>query len=155
MEVKLIDYNKINSILNNFLEPFDCEAEPDSDFAYYGAHNLITYSLTVVDSCSDSFLLFAKKLFPNIHADIFLWSFLHELGHHETEDDFDEEDWKNYRYDAVRTTSNEEYYNLPIEYAATVWAGEYIESHEKEIASLWKELQSAIKETYISLEIKF
>ena len=41
-----------------------------------------------------------------------------------------------------------EYYTHPIELAATVWAGEYIQSHEKEVTRLWEDVAAALKETY-------
>ena len=35
---------KITNILNNFLEPFECTTEIDTDFAYYTASNIINYA---------------------------------------------------------------------------------------------------------------
>lgn len=146
------ELNQITNIINDFLAPFDCTAEPGTDFAYYNRKNKITFALTVVDTFSDSFVKFAESLYP-IHADIFLWSLLHELGHHETEDDFEDED-EDYYYAALKTIkTDEEYYNLPQEYAATAWAGEYMETHEVEVARLWNKLAPAIKNFYKKMEL--
>ena len=148
--IKYID--EINNILNDFLKPFDCTAVFDKDFAYYSDLNTITYSLIVLDSCSKTFSCFTKALFPEINADIFLWSFLHELGHNMTEDDFDEDEWNQYRKDAVSCSNDYQYYNLPIEKAATAWAGEYMLTHTEEVAILWNKLSSTIAEFYEKLE---
>ena len=40
--------------------------------------------------------------------------------------------------------TNEEYYHLPIEYAATRWAGDYIQSHADEIARLNQDVTAAM-----------
>ena len=150
---KLIDFSKIDNILNGFLEPFECTARLSTDFAYFNAENLITYSVAVASRCEDSFMTFVKDLFPEIDADIFLWSILHELGHHETEDDFDEDEWEDYMIKSTTVKTDMEYYNLPIERAATEWAGEFMLEHTDEITALWKELQAAIVEIYIELKI--
>lgn len=144
--------NKITNILNDFLEPFDCTAEFGKDFAYYSNDNTITYSLLVIDSCEKTFSKFCKILFPEITADVFLWSFLHELGHNMTEDDFDDKEWIQYRIDAVSCSNDYQYYNLPIEKAATAWAGEYMLTHTEEVAILWNKLSSTIAEFYEKLE---
>ena len=143
----------ITNILNTFLEPFDCNCFAGTDFAYYTASNTISYAFVVLDESADSFLKFTHSLFPNINANIFLWSFLHELGHHETEDDFEDEEWKKYRKDIIKCKTDEEYYNLPIEYAATYWAGEYLTNHMNEIRDLWSKLIPAIKDFYKVMEV--
>ena len=50
--------------------------------------------------------------------------------------------------------SNEVYFELDIERAATVWAGEYIQSHVDEVAELWNELQPAIENFYSKLNVE-
>ena len=86
--------NVISNILNDFLEPFECTAYADTDFAYYMQSNKISYALVITDKHEKTFMNFVTKLFPNIKADPFLWSFLHELGHHETADDFEDEEYE-------------------------------------------------------------
>ena len=144
----------ITNILNAFLEPFDCEAAASTDFAYYTASNTISYAFVVSDEHADSFLKFTHSLFPNINANVFLWSFFHELGHHEAEDDFEDEEWEEYREKASKCSSDEEYYNLPIEYAATYWAGQYMTNHYNEIKKLWNDLIPAIKNFYHEMEVE-
>ena len=147
--------NNITDILNNFLEPFECYAVPASDFAYYIASNRITYALAVSDKHEKTFMNFVHDLFPDIKADVFLWGFLHELGHHETEDDFEDDDWKFYYSKLRQKFDNDyDYYNLPIERAATEWAGRYMINHTKEIKSLWNKLVPAIKNFCKMMEVE-
>ena len=49
---------------------------------------------------------------------------------------------------------NYEYYNLPIEYAATYWAGKYMISHKDEIKNLWNQLMPLIQDFYKEMEVK-
>ena len=144
---------KITNILNDFLAPFDCNAEAGSDFAYYMASNMITYSFTVSYEHEETFMHFTHELFPDINADIFLWSFLHELGHHETENDFEDEEWDEYLNICNIIEDDYEYYHLPIEYAATYWAGKYITNHESEIKALWDQLVPAFQNFYKEMEV--
>ena len=145
--------DKITNILNDFLKPFDCVAEPGTDFAYYPATSTIYFAFVVNDKFAESFLTFAKSL-HNVKADIFLWSFMHELGHHETEDEFDDEEEEMYRFRLSQKMTDEEYYNLPQEYAATDWAGAYMRTHEEEVSKLWETLTPAIKDFYKEMEIE-
>lgn len=148
----IMDYriSKITRILNRFLneQDFDCDCYFGPDFSYYPAVSQICYALTVSQRADAAFKAFVAKNFPNIHADIFLWSFLHELGHHETEDDFSNAEHIEYMRDLKRVTTDEEYFNLPIEFAATAWAAHYMETHAEIIEKLWKEVREAISHFY-------
>ena len=83
----------ITDVLNDFLKPFDCVAYLGTDFCYHTATNSISIALFVTEEADRSFNDFIKTEFPEIDASLFIWSFLHELGHHETEDDFEDEDY--------------------------------------------------------------
>ena len=150
----VMEAEPITKVLNDFLAPFECEARLGTDFAYYTDDSSITYALLVRDESEEAFQKFVEKLFPNIHAPIFLWSILHELGHHETEDEFEDDEWEDYMALTSMDISNEVYFELDIERAATVWAGEYIQSHVDEVAELWNKLQPAIKNFYSKLNVE-
>ena len=135
----------ITDVLNDFLKPFDCVAYLGTDFCYHTATNSISIALFVTEEADRSFNDFIKTEFPKIDASLFIWSFLHELGHHETEDDFEDEEFDEYmRRTSSKDITNEEYYHLPIEYAATRWAGDYIQSHADEIARLNQDVTAAM-----------
>lgn len=150
----MLNVDAINRILNDFLAPFDCTCELGTDFEYLTQSNMIHYTFVAPEKDSSMFMANVQERFPAVHADVFLWSFLHELGHRETEDDFEQEDWDEYMERIRQPISSEEYFNLPIEYAATAWAGEYIESHVDEIASLWNELVEAISNFYNTINLE-
>lgn len=147
--------NTINEYLQEFLDrnEFDCDVELGTDFAYWYSKSLITYTLAITDKQGESFVAFAESLFPDIKADVFLWSFLHELGHHETLDDFD--GVAHFVYHQIVNSdipmSANYYYNLPIEKAATEWAGEFMRNNTDEVYRLWQKVQPVIKKIYFTI----
>ena len=147
------ELEKITNILNKYLKPFDCEAVSGTDFAYYPNENVISYALAVIDNFEESFIKFAESLHPDVHADIFLWSLFHELGHHETEDEFDDEDEVQYLKLSTICKDDWEYYNIPQEKAATDWAGWYMETHAADVGQLWNDLAPAIQDFYKAMEV--
>lgn len=165
----LYGVDKINSILNSFLEEWECTVSLDSDFAYYHSSNLITYSVVIADNFGDKlFMSLVNKLCPEIKGDIFLWSLLHELGHHETIDDLEDDEIAYCQDEKERITRELEkcmdaetgariasqYYVLPDEYAATAWAADFVRHNVKKVEQLWNELQPAIMEFYSLNNIK-
>lgn len=143
---------KIDKVLNDFLEQFECTARLSTDFGYYHTENLITYALVEAETSKTSFMQSIERLKPNVTADVFLWSLLHEIGHHETMD---------YMTDKQEQTSNKikneimkhkrptsDYYNAPDENLATTWAVEYAETHTEELLTFWNKLQKAIMDFY-------
>lgn len=154
----MINVSNINSILNDFLTPFECSADISTDFEYLYAESKIHYALVVSEKSNRLFLNDVERRFPTIHADIFLWSFLHELGHHMTMDDMEDEEVaeseniKNY-LDTVNLTDKEKYnlyFNAPDEKLATEWAADYMLAHSEEINNLWVALKAAIADFYVS-----
>ena len=150
----VMETKPITDILNKFLAPFECVAYLGTDFCYMTTTNSIEYTFVIGEEDDSEFQKYCNSLFPEIKADTFLWSFLHELGHHETEDDFEEEEWYEYQRRISSGINNDEYFRLPIENAATTWAGEYILTHKAEIAEFWNELSSAIKTFYTNLKVE-
>lgn len=148
--------NEINNTINEFLKPFDLTAELGTDFDYCFFENKIHYTLVVGDLSSTLFMQNAEARFPDVHADVFLWSLLHEVGHNETIDDLEDEtedfcrEIKNHLFDNNLSIESihEIYFNCPDEMAATDWAGEYLMNHSKEIAAFWNKLQPLIKNFY-------
>ena len=140
----------ITEILNDFLKPFDCVSNFGETFGFYSISNTVEFALTVKDVHDKTFMDFVTKRYPDIRADIFLWSFLHEVGHHETENDFDDDEWENYMRAIFNCEDDMEYYHLSIECAATDWAGNYMRTHTDEVSALWKKLQPAIMNFYKS-----
>lgn len=141
----------IETILNDFLKPFNCTAKMGLDFSYNFITEEITYSLVEINQAGDIFLLDAESRFPQVHAPLFLWSFLHELGHRITEDELEpKEIFESEMIKFHEAYDNDLFYfTAPDEYAATDWAGNYMIEHEQEVFELWEKLVPAIRNFYV------
>lgn len=151
--------NNLASEITTYVEKFDLSAIPALDFAYYPSSNEISFSLVVTDDSSKYFSTFVKKEFPNIHADIFLWSLFHEIGHHETIDEWDDDEYDFFQQEKEKITKikdakarNMTYFYIEDEYAATAWAAQYLEEHQCEVATLWSNIQKMILNIYNEIE---
>lgn len=146
--------SKITKLLNDFVRTIDEELsiEEDSDFAYYPLSNKITYSLVVSEKSNADFMRSVEFFKPRVKCDIFLWSILHEIGHHETIDELSDADLADSEiikfFVSDGGMSEELYYECPDERAATGWAVQYAESHTAILAKFWEELQKAIMRFY-------
>ena len=150
---------RINKILNKYLEKFDLTAMLDTEFAYYYSKNIVTYSFFVLEKYDTMFKKVCDKIAKNnMNADIFLLSLFHEIGHAETIEDLSDEEI--YSSTVVKEKVSEgaidekEYFYAPDEYIATQWGIKYIQEHDKEITELWTELQPAILQFYIDNDIE-
>lgn len=154
--MKLQGVENIENILNKFLEPFECTAELGSDFSYWYSESLICFALAVTESNDIDFRDFCKELQPELHCDIFLLSFMHELGHHETLDEWEDEEYldmkiQKERINKMKVSQKEKnfmYFNIPDERRATEWGLQYIIEHQTEMTLLWNELRQAIFSFY-------
>ena len=133
----------------------ELEVKFGTDFCYIGSRNLIVFTLEMTRRSFLSFSAFVEENFPDIQADIFLWSLYHEVGHNATEDDFDQDDWTEY-LDTINhwtdSRNDSDYYSLPIEYAATEWAAEYMMKHADEVRVFWNQIQPIILDMYKEIE---
>ena len=149
---------EIDNIINEFLGQFDCTATIGTDFEYIYTESLIHYTFVVSGKSEIQFMNSINRCNPKVTCDIFLWSILHELGHHETIDDLTDDDayisyWIKCMVNEKLMDENE-YYDCPDEKAATEWAVSYANSHIEELSNLWIKLQAAIMNFYIVNEIE-
>jgi len=153
MSVNLIGVDKLEKCVSDFVKPFGLTAKLDTDFAYYYEKDLITFSIFDIIA-NDLFLIDAESRFPNlIGVPSFIWCTMHEVGHQETWDDLTDEELEESteikkNIDTDSTSSKMTYFTCPDEYAATEWAGNYIESHREEIDEFWKSFLKALVEFY-------
>ena len=152
----------INTVLNDFLKEFEVTAYFGTDFAYWYEKNEIEYSLIVPEEASMYFMENFNKLAPHLECDPFLASFLHELGHACTLhliDDSEEcfcRDCKDriskqltdFITEEEDRALHQQYFNLPDEYEATMWAINYMTNNSDKIASFWEKVQVAINRFY-------
>ena len=79
---------ELNDFFENFFfelgfEDIECFLAPD--FAYYAGTNEISYSLIENSICDEAFSEYLKIKYPNAPTiSMFIFSFLHELGHYLT-----------------------------------------------------------------------
>ena len=141
---------EINTIIDNFTRRFGCTAFLDKEFYYYPLVDKIGYCFDFGKACKPNkmFMESVKRHKPKVKLNIFTWCLLHELGHHATNDDFDEEEMA--RIDKKRrrvnkTQAHHPYYNLPDELSATTWAVEYANAHREEMLDFEDEIYEAVK----------
>lgn len=149
----------ILDILNQFCKnnDFDVEVKMDTDFWADVNRNIVYFSVLEMPESRDEFMESLRRWHPIVTMDCCVWSFLHEVFHIETIDDFDEEDWK-YNENQKELIENGqlsklEYYNLPLEVAATRGAVEWVNTHLEETAWLARKLYSAIKAFLMANEV--
>ena len=167
--MKLKKVFEINDILNEFLADFDAVCDMGSDFCYWTNDSMIHYTLVISDRQNTHFMNNFHRLAPDIECDVFLASFLHELGHHETLHTFDDRD-EAYCRDfkemlhtrlinenptaEIEAEIYQQYFNLPDEYEATAWAIEYMRENADKVKDLWEKVKKAIMEFYIANNVE-
>lgn len=150
-------------IVDNFLEPFNCDSDFDSDFFYSSREQRIYFTLAYSERADK---LFKQYVFSEFHyeiSNIFLLSLLHELGHHFTLSNFSDieirkEHKRKRKIEAelTKTDSNEaflKYFDLPIEKTATEWAINYYKENKKSCDDFYSIFEEAVKKEYERLEL--
>lgn len=141
----------INSIIKKHLckmfpELAEYEIVANTDFEvvldkYTEVKPKLCWAPVVSERDAHSFSEFCLHMNHNINADIFLLCFFHEIGHIKTQEIFYPDDpdsiiMKKYDYwDPFY------YYMAPVEFMATRWGLDYMESHQQEVAEFWNELR--------------
>ena len=163
MELKHIE--KLNSIIEDFVKPFNCKVEVDTDFAYYPNEKIVTWSPFIMDKADRYFNEYVKENYSNIKADIFLWSLLHEVGHHMTYNMWSDElikkfnETKLYAEELLKKedlTAQQEkisyfvYFSTSDEDCATKWAAEYMEIYSERVEKFWNKFLEEYK-NFLSL----
>lgn len=124
----------VTALLTNFVREINPEYSValGADFAANMDEDCIYFAVAVAQASSDAFVENFVARFPECECfDMFLLSFMHELGHLETEWDMvDDTDLREEIMD------NETYFDLYNERIATDWAGEYLTDHLEEMKVL-------------------
>lgn len=108
------------------------------EFAYLPKINAVTFSVLRYDT-DWQLINHIKDVYKvDITPWFFIFSLLHEIGHHKTLREFSDEEyaedqmWREV-FSAIATPEvNYAYFHLPMEKKATEWAINYIENHEQE-----------------------
>lgn len=127
--------------INNYCKKFGIDKVfCDKEFSYYPETDRISY--TIIQYTTDNLVtqLINEKYNVDIEPFYFIFSLLHEIGHHMTIDELTDEDLQDdlmcrqmiipYIEDEIR--QGRAYINLIAEDYATRWAIDYIDNHLKE-----------------------
>lgn len=153
---------EIDELINNFVAQFDCEAELGDEFLYFGSDNTITYTLLIGELSDRVWKKYIKDNYNYEMTNVFLFSLLHEIGHHHTMGQFsrklqNDEDKKVARIEKDLSHSNceeldtllyLEYYDLPMEKVATEWAVKYAKNHKRKLFRFWRKLEIALHQYF-------
>lgn len=161
---KLKGRKKLNKAITELVKPFGIsKAKLGTEFAYYFNDEHIEFQITCDDWTDRLFDEFVEKEFNFKNPYPFVLSILHEIGHHNTVDEIDEETYsyildrkeqidkivqnkKNSRKKKIK--ANLEYFRLPDEYAATKWAVDYFRQHSTECDKMYKKACKALCKFY-------
>jgi len=146
--MELIYLDELKKVVADFVEQFGCKSEMNTDFAYYPNEQIITWSIFMTEKSDRYFQKYVNKAFPDIEADSFLWSLLHEIGHHMTYNEWTEEKLdllKATKADAELKAKKPEteklgyylYFTAEDEWHATTWAAEYMRENSEEVKNFW------------------
>lgn len=169
MAKKLKGIKKLNKAITELVEPFGIsEAKLGTDFAYYFTDEHIEFQMTCGDWTDELFDKFVEEEFGFKNPYPFVLSILHEIGHHNTWEEIDDDVYdiilkkkeriakiiqnkKNSREKKI--AADLEYFNLPDEYAATAWAVDYFTQNRKECDEMYKKACEALCKFYQENEI--
>lgn len=152
--MKVKGMKKFEKIINEFTQTFGVTAYWNPAFEALPAQKIIGFTVVVDGDMNECFLNDAEVRFPEVHASLFLWLLMHEIGHCMTDHLWtpDDETYfkkakkhldKAFGEDVIR--KNNWYHKIGDEYMATKWAGEYMIAHPKKMAKFNKKLNEAMK----------
>lgn len=143
MELKGVD--ELLEVFNTWLDAngFATRVDIDEDFGYFTKTDEIVISFVNVAEADAAWRHWTDSLGFPPELDVFWTSFLHELGHAETTYLFNRADWELYR-NSIGLVTIQEYFELPIERAATEWALRFVQERTEDVAALVAAARPAI-----------
>lgn len=157
--MKLHGVNLINLSFNRWLKKYGFKTRVrgmDTDFFWYH-DDTISYSLFASESSVENWNGLLEELKCNYSIDFFFSAFLHELGHGRTYWNFTDSEIREYE-DTLQLINAEPssfaesaeyiYTRLPVEYEATRWAVNYINTFPERIHELVTTVGKAVRLFY-------
>ncbi len=139
----------VTAMLNDFIQMFDEEytVELAHKFCADNIQDVVYYTVVIPKASTDEFVTDFIKRFPVCSCfSEFMLSFMHELGHLETEWDMvDDTEERN------KITDNATYFQLYNEQIATNWAGEYLTDHKDEMLIFERQILTEIHKIWQSI----
>ena len=165
---ELKGYEKIDELVNNFCEKFGCTAELGAEFCYYHSDDTVCYTLATVEASDKAWKEYVRKKFNFRITNIFMFSLLHEIGHHRTMDNFtmlqqntEESVVKKIEKNLAHSKSEHndkklylQYFDLPMEKSATKWAVKYYKTHRQAINRFYRKLEKELCNFYELNEVE-
>lgn len=154
--MKLKAVKPINNCLNKFMREWGLTAEIGTDFAYLYEKQVVVWTPIVSAQNDLDFQNFFESLGCNVKCDVFLYSILHEIGHSQTLDLVNEEDYAYSLDRKAEPISNYEYFRLPDEIIATQWAVDFLNENTEKVRVFWEEFVPLMMNFYKknNIEIK-
>ena len=155
MELKGVE--KVNKFLTEWLyaHGFEIEAEMGDSFRINLGLNVLEWSPYYDEDSAVVFFEEVQKDYPDfISCPDELLAFFHEIGHAETECEWDDEDWEEYDIFVENCHDDRTYFRHPIEWTATAWGCEYILNHKEEVAKFWKDFCKVMIEFFELNEVE-
>ena len=161
--MKSINEDLLISIVDDFLKPFGCSSDFDSDFFYDPEDEKIYFSIIVSERADRLFKKYIEKTFHFKISNIFIISLLHEVGHFYTLHTFSKaklqtaHEAKEIIEEALKIEDDDDiyslYFDLNIEKVATAWAIDYYKTHKKRCENFYLKFQNALKNEYKRLGV--
>lgn len=162
MGKELKGVKKLDKALTNMVNLYICEdikCKFSTEFCI--VDNKLFYSLFVEEEVDKDWVRWLKDTYGDRYDDdfsTFVLTFLHEVGHYFTLEDYDEEDYhkkvENFVIDYDTDTREEivekrrGYWDLEVEKAATDWAINFYNNHKEEMKNFYKDCMSFISVFY-------
>ena len=163
MAKRLQGKRELNKAMTEIFKPFGIsKVFLASTYAYYFEDEKISFKLTENTFEDTAFINFVEQRFDYKIEHPFIFSMLHELGHHLNNEEIEGEIYefcmreKDRIETAIQTAFDEDtltileeqYFNLPDEIMATAWAVDYAKRHPKKIKKMWRECEKAFHAFY-------
>lgn len=121
---------------------------------------IINFPVVMTEEVDTDFLEYCNSI-EETFAPVGVLSFLHEVGHIKTGDDFSMEEWSAYEDKVNKLTEKMrflpykerrpylyKYFSIPQERAASTWAVKYANAHPENIKRLCSKMEDAFKTFY-------
>lgn len=158
-----LDTDKLVEMVDDFLTPFGCDSDFDSDFSYDPEEERVYFSIIVADRADRLFKEYVRKTFSFEIPNIFMLSLLHEVGHFYTLHTFSKMRLRA-AHQAKKLIENElkvndcdeiysQYFDLSIEKVATAWAVDYYKENKKRCEDFYSSFVQVLKSEYERLGV--
>lgn len=161
---KVKGIKKLNKAVSATLAPFGIsKATCGNEYLYQFTDESVGFKITENTLEDRWFIEFVKERFSYNVRYPFIFSLLHEVGHHKANDEIEGAIYdfctaEKERIEAALAKDNIsekkakkiewQYFSLPDEIMATQWAVNYCKTHRKEVKKMWEQCQKAFYKFY-------